>query len=214
MERRFFKQILKGFGLEVVVHGELAPSALYISNHISWADIPVLASILEADFIAKSEVGRWPVIGPLARRFGTILISREKKIRIGDQAEAIRAHLRLGRSAILFPEGTTSDGTGILDFRTSLFAAADAARSVQPVVIRYLDPAGTALTPARQREIAWIDDDALVGGAAKVAQAKTRALVQFLTPLDPRAFRDRKVFAEAARSAMAEAYAAAPNRPR
>lgn len=214
MERRFFRQIARGFGIEIAVEGQPATSALYVSNHISWADIPILASLLDADFIAKSEVGRWPIIGPLARRFGTILIERDKKIRIGDQADAIHAHLRAGRSAILFPEGTTSDGTAILPFRTSLFAAANSANTVQPVVIRYLDPAGTPLTPARQREIAWIDDDALVGGAAKVARARTRALVQFLPPLDPRAFKDRKAFAEAARLAMAAAYAAAPNLPR
>ena len=106
----------------------------------------------------------------------------------------------------------TSDGSGILPFRTSLFAAADAAIAVQPVILAYLARDGTALTPQRQREVAWIGDDDLVSGAARLARQKTLARAMFLPP-SPKE-NDRKTLAARVRQQMLEAYAAATNRSR
>jgi 1-acyl-sn-glycerol-3-phosphate acyltransferase len=214
MERRFFGRIVRGFGLEVIVEGEPLKPAMFVTNHISWADIPVLAAALDADFVAKSDIQRWPVIGPLARRYGPVFIAREHRSGSHSQAHLIRARLRAGRSVILCPEGTTSDGTSILPFRTSLFAAADAADVVQPVVIRYLAIDGSALSPERQRAVAWIGDDELVTGAARVSRERTLVRLTFLEPLRASCFHDRKSLAEAARTGMLEAYAAAPKRPK
>jgi lyso-ornithine lipid O-acyltransferase len=212
LERTFFGKIVVSFGLDVRVMGVPAPSSLIVLNHISWVEIAVLASLLDADFVAKSEVGRWPFIGPLARRFGVILVAREKKIGSDEQAGAIRARLENGRSVILFPEGTTSDGVGVRPFRTSLFAAADTTQSVQPAVVRYLRMDGGPLSSRRRREVAWIDDDNLLEGAIRVAREHTRLEIEFLKPLESGAFDDRKALAEASRSAIVEAYsqAAAP----
>lgn len=214
MERRFFDRITRGFGLEVIVEGEPLKPAMFVTNHISWADIPVLAAALDADFVAKSDIERWPVIGPLARRYGPIFIAREHRSGSHSQAHLIRARLHAGRSVILCPEGTTSDGTSILPFRTSLFAAADAVDVVQPVVIRYLATDGSALSPERQRAVAWIDDDELVTGAARVSRERTLVRLTFLEPLRASCFSDRKSLAEAVRTSMLGAYAAAPKRPR
>lgn len=214
LEHGFFDSIVRDFGLDVDIHGQALPGALIVTNHISWAEIAALAARVDADFVAKAEVGRWPVVGPLARRFGVILVARERRTQSGDQADSIRARLEAGRSVILFPEGTTSDGTGVLPFRTSLFAAAEGAHAVQPAVIRYTYPDGTPLSPLRQREVAWIGDDDLLGGAIRVARERTRLEIIFLDPIDPRQFPDRKALADAARSAIVSAYAAAPNRPR
>lgn len=213
MEHRFFSMIARGFGLAVEVEGTLLKPAMYIVNHISWADIPVLASILDADFVAKSDIERWPFIGRLARRYGPVFIARERRSGSQTQAESIRARLDAGRSVILCPEGTTSDGTTILPFRTSLFAAADATDIIQPVVIRYLAKDGSALSPERQREVAWIDEDELLAGAARMAREQTLVRLTFLEPLRTNRFADRKSLADAARAAMLAAYAAAPKRP-
>lgn len=202
MERRFFTRIVRGFGLEVVVEGTPLTSAMFIANHISWADIPVVASVLDADFVAKSDIESWPVIGRLARRYDPVFIARERRSGSHTQADAIRARLDAGRSVILCPEGTTSDGTTILPFRTSLFAAADAAEIIQPVVIRYLAKDGSALSPERQRAVAWIDDDELLAGAARVAREHTLVRLAFLEPLRARDFPDRKALATAIRAAM------------
>jgi lyso-ornithine lipid O-acyltransferase len=210
----FFNEIVKCFGVRIDVKGQISvePGTLFIMNHISWADIPVMMSILDADFVAKSDMLGWPVIGSLARRLNPVFVARTKAHRSQDQADSVRERLRAGRSVILCPEGTTSDGHGILPFRTSLFAAADAARAIQPLVLHYLQADGQALSPMRQREVAWIDDDELLSGAARVAREATLARVHFLPFVA--SLRGRKQLAEDVRSKMADAYAAAPNLPR
>lgn len=213
MERRFFSRIVRGFGLEITVEGTPMKPTMFIVNHISWADIPVLASVLDADFVAKSDIESWPVLGKLARRYDPVFVARERRSGSHTQADDIRARLDAGRSVILCPEGTTSDGTTILPFRTSLFAAADAVDTIQPVVIRYLDMDGSALSPERQRAVAWIDDDELLAGAARVAREQTLVHLTFLEPLRASHFPDRKSLAEAARAVMLAVYATAPKRP-
>lgn len=213
-EQAFFAQIARGFGISISQHGTPSRQAgtLFIMNHISWADVPVMMAILDADFVAKSEMRDWPIIGWLARRFNPVFVARNDQRGSHDQVDAIRARLNAGRSVILCAEGTTSDGTSILPFRTSLFAAADAARIVQPVIIAYLTPVGDVLSPYRQREVAWIDDDDLLSGASRFAKQKTLARVAFLPPVESDG--NRKALAETVRQRMVEAYAAAPNRPR
>ncbi len=213
-ERAFFGKIAKGFGISISQQGApfSPPPTLYIMNHISWADIPVMMAIIDADFVAKSDVMDWPVMGRLAKRFAPVFVARSEISRSNQQVEAIRARLREGRSVILCAEGTTSDGASILPFRTSLFAAADAASAVQPVVLRYLALDGTMLSPKRQRQIAWIGEDDLLSGAMRVAQEATLAQAIFLPSVAVDG--DRKKLAVNVRQAMLEAYAAAPNRPR
>jgi lyso-ornithine lipid O-acyltransferase len=212
--RAFFSELVNSFGLSIEVEGQTSaePGTLFIMNHISWTDIPVLMSILDADFVAKSDMLGWPVIGILARRLNPVFVARNQTHRSKDQAAAIRERLRAGRSVILCPEGTTSDGESILPFRTSLFAAADSARAIQPLVLRYLQADGQKLSPTRQREVAWIDDDELLSGAARVAREVTLAHLQFLPFVG--CLRGRKQLAKDVRLKMLDAYAAAPNRPR
>lgn len=210
-ERAFFQTINAGFGLSVEWHGSISPQpgTLFVMNHISWADIPVMLSMLDADFVARADLRDWPVIGRLAQRLGPVFVDRQWKGGTQGQVEAIRERLTSGRSVILCAEGTTSDGCGILPFRTSLFAAADAAIAVQPVILAYLAPDGTALTPQRQREVAWIGDDDLVSGAARLARQTTLARAVFLPPTPMES--DRKALAAYVRQQMREAYAAATN---
>ncbi len=212
-EQAFFASLSRGFGISSSQHGapSTAPGTLFVMNHISWADIPVIMAILDADFVAKADMLEWPVMGALARRFDPVFVARTEKYRSHTQADAIRTRLHSGRSVILCPEGTTSDGTGILPFRTSLFAAADAAAAVQPIILRYFESDSAALSPDRQRAVAWIGDDDLLSGAARFATSETLARVDFLPPVA--AMGGRKVFAENIRQQMLAAYAAAPNRP-
>lgn len=211
IERAAYRRLARGLGISVQVQGTRAEGAvLHACNHISWADIPVLGGTLDAAFVAKAQVARWPVIGALARRTPTLFIDREHRSGSGAQADALRACLQGGRGVLLFPEGTTSDGSSVLPFRSSLFAAADAAHCVQPVALSYLAADGGALTPERLRQVAWIGDDGLMDALRGVARAPLGVLVQFLTPLP--ASMPRKALAAACRDAIAQAHAAAPNR--
>lgn len=208
LERRFFERLRGGFGLAMEVHGEPAPreGTLFVANHISWADIIVLGSLLDAHFVSRADVADWPLIGKLARRLGPVFVDRQRRHSVSGQADAIRERLRADEAVILFPEGTTSDGRGLLPFRTSLFAAADAARLIQPVSLTYAASDGSVLSPDRLAEIAWIGDESLLANAAALAGASSLAVVRLLPPIDPRAFPDRKALADHARAVIAAAY--------
>ncbi len=132
------RRLLRILALRIEVHGEPpAPPALVVANHVSWLDINVLGCLLPTVFLSKAEVRRWPLIGWLAMRAGTLFIRRGS----GQSAqirEAIAEHLRHGGMLTLFPEGTTSDGRSVRPFFSRLFAAAIEARTpVAPVALRY-----------------------------------------------------------------------------
>lgn len=213
IEVRFFRRLLHSLGIQPSIGGA-APAGsgtLYVCNHISWADIPVLAHVLDAAFVARADAGNWPILGRLMQRHGVILVDRTRKGRSAEQVEAIRSRLSAGQSVIVFPEGTTSAGEDILLFRSSLLQAADAASAVQPVVLRYLLPDGRALPPERQRAVAWIGDDGLLDGVRGVMKSPVRAHLEFLQPMAPY---DRKRLAADLWDAMSACYAALPNRSR
>ncbi len=96
-----------------------APQTLYVGNHVSHFDIPLLGSLLEARFIAKDDMERWPGmrwIGALGR---TLFISRNRSDAARVAAQITDA-LRSGEALVLFAEGTTSSGASVAPFKSSL----------------------------------------------------------------------------------------------
>ena len=121
-----------------------SPPFLLAANHLSYVDVFVLASRLPVRFVAKVEVRRWPVLGPISRGFGTIFINRSDRRDIPRVLAEIEQALGRGEGIILFPEGTSSSGESILPFRSPLLALP--ARLGQPVhaaALRY-DPPSVA----------------------------------------------------------------------
>lgn len=149
--------------------------ALVVCNHVSYMDISVLGATIPGHFVAKREVSTWPLFGFLAKLSDSVFIERERR-RTGDARGDMERRLDDGGRLILFPEGTSSDGSHVLPFRSSLFSvaayrrrgrepAADPGRRadtelvrVQPVSIAYtrLDgvPMGRGLRPL----VAWYGD--------------------------------------------------------
>lgn len=125
-------------GLRITVSGPRPrPPALLVSNHVSWLDIVVLGGLTHTDFLSKHEVRRWPVLGWLAARSGTLFIRRGNN-EAGAVSEQIGNRLRDQGILTLFPEGTTTDGREVRPFFSRLFAAAiDTGTAVSPVALRY-----------------------------------------------------------------------------
>ena len=214
IERLAYAAFARSFGLQVETIGKPPPpGTLIVANQISWADIPVFGAVADADFVAQSDIAGWPGIGALARRAQTLFVERTRRTASADQASAIARRLEDGRSVLLFAEGTTSTGSGVLPFRSSLFAAAQAAKRIQPATIAYLSPEGRPLDPERLREIAWTGGDRLLPSAILLARQPALAQIHWLEPIDKRDFPDRKRLAKAAHDAVATTYAAA-NRSR
>ncbi len=137
-------------GLEVRVRGRVSPgAAMIVANHLSYLDVLAIGSTLSCRFVSKAEVVRWPLIGRMLVAAGTILVDRERRLDVGRVAGGVRDAIVEGGTVVLFPEGTTSDGSGVLPFRSSLMEPAVATRCpVVPVGIRYELPAGGNVSEA------------------------------------------------------------------
>ncbi|MFN6955780.1 MAG: lysophospholipid acyltransferase family protein [Acetobacteraceae bacterium] len=204
--RQYHAVLCRLIGLKVQVVGtpSRGPSVLFVSNHSSWLDILVLGSVLEAAFVSKAEVGQWPVVGLVARLGRTVFVSR-KRSGTGKEAEEIQERLAAGDSIILFPEGTSNDGTRVLPFRSSFLAVASAAREVQPVSLVY-DRLGGLPACRRDRPLfAWYGDMDIATHFWRIARRSgARATVLLHQPADPAAFPDRKALTAAASEVVAE----------
>jgi 1-acyl-sn-glycerol-3-phosphate acyltransferase len=164
-KERFAKTYWRGvaaiLGVKLTVQGELTASrpAVFIANHCSWIDVVALGSILPGCFVAKAEIARWPLISWIARLGRTVFVSRARKT-LGQERDSLQGRLTVGDNIILFPEGTTSDGTRILPFQSSFLAIAEA--PVKPVIqLVTIVYDGLDGLPVRRRDrpvISWYGD--------------------------------------------------------
>jgi 1-acyl-sn-glycerol-3-phosphate acyltransferase len=204
--RTYHSGLCRVIGLKVQVIGQpsAAPSVLYVSNHSSWLDILVLGAVLQASFVSKAEVGEWPIAGTIARLGRTIFVSR-KRNGTGKEAKEIQERLAGGDSIILFPEGTSNDGTRVLPFRSSFLAVAQDAKQLQPVSLVY-DRLGGLPACRRDRPFfAWYGDMDLATHFWRIARRSgARATVLLHEPADPSAFADRKALTAAVSDVVAD----------
>jgi 1-acyl-sn-glycerol-3-phosphate acyltransferase len=157
-------------GIRVTVIG--APTAerplLLLSNHNSWLDIPILASVAPVSFIAKREVASWPVVGFLARTQRSVFVDRTRRHATGAHANEVANRLSQGDIIVLFAEGTSSDGNKVLPFRSALVGAAQMAigdggvATVQPVAIAYQKMLGLPLGRQHRPLVAWYGGTSLM----------------------------------------------------
>jgi len=194
---------LMGMGIRVVGDRRDAARTLYLANHCSWLDIIVLGGTLDAAFVSKAEVGRWPLIGTVARLGRTVFVSRARG-RTGNEAREMRDRLAAGDSLVLFPEGTSSDGTRVLPFRSSFLAVAEAAAVIRPVSVVY-DRLGGLPAGRRDRPLfAWYGDMGIGPHAWRLCRhAGLRATILLHQPLAPGAIPNRKALSAAAEATVA-----------
>ena len=122
-------RVLRVFVSQVSVAGPRPVAGVLISNHLSYLDIIVLSSIRPCVFVAKRDVARWPLFGWLAHAAGTIFVDRERRFSSPKVVNAIRDAIAGGSVVVLFPEGTSSDGSTVLPFKSALLESAVQFRS-------------------------------------------------------------------------------------
>jgi lyso-ornithine lipid O-acyltransferase len=140
---------------------------LILANHVSWLDICVITALSPVVFVAKSEVATWPIFGQLAKLQRTIFIDRQRRQTTGAAAQEIGDRLLGGDAVVLFAEGTSSDGTRILPFRSALVGAVHhalgdsthhTAINVQPMSLAYVGFGGLPVGRALRDHVAWYGD--------------------------------------------------------
>jgi 1-acyl-sn-glycerol-3-phosphate acyltransferase len=176
----------------------LPGNLLIVANHISWLDIFVLNSLQPARFVAKAQLRRWPVIGRVIVGVGTLFVERERRHDTHSVNRRAAEVLARGDVLAIFPEGTTSDGRDVLPFHGSLLQPiVDAAGHVQPIAIRYRDPAGAhSDAPAYVGETSFLDSFWRTTGAAALV------VEVHLAPPLAAAARHRRELARAAEAAI------------
>jgi 1-acyl-sn-glycerol-3-phosphate acyltransferase len=193
---------LIGMHVRVVGHlprGEAGRPVIYVSNHCSWLDVLVLGGRLPGCFVSKDDVDRWPVINSIARLGRTVFVSRNRGATVRER-DSMRARLDAGDNLILFPEGTSSDGSRVLPFRSSFFAVAEGDHPplIQPVSVVYDRLGGLPTGRATRPLFAWYGDMNLASHFWRLAQHRgMRATVLLHTPIDPAHFANRKALAHA-----------------
>lgn len=131
--------VVRSFGLKVKRFGTPLPGpVLFVANHISWLDITVLHSQRWMCFVAKAEIERWPVIGPMAKRVGTIYHHRGDNSSLHGVMHQMLTRLQEGDAIGVFPEGRTLGGKEIGVFHARIFQPAILAeKPAQPVALKY-----------------------------------------------------------------------------
>ena len=199
-------RVLRCMGIETHVEGEPPARGLVVSNHLSYLDILIISAVMPCFFVSKIEVDNWPYFGWAARTGGTIFLNRASMASAKSAAEQIAERLKLPVPVLLFPEGTSTDGTQVLRFHARLMQPATSAGAlITAAAVRYKIAGGV-----QERELCWYGGDVFMPHLWKVLGVKGfSAQLHFGAP---RVYADPRAAAEETRAevvAMREAGALA-----
>ena len=188
--QRTCRGILNGVGIHYRVEGTPPTHGLVVCNHLSYLDILILSAAMPCFFVAKMEIGGWPFFGKSARVGGTIFIDRSSLASAMSVAEQMSERLKLPIPVLLFPEGTSTDGSQVLRFHSRLIdPATTAGVPITAAAVRYVIEDGTP-----ERELCWFGDESFATHLVKVlGVAGFSAKVRFG---QPRIYTDRRVAAD------------------
>jgi 1-acyl-sn-glycerol-3-phosphate acyltransferase len=180
--------ILNAFGVDYRVEGRPPTHGLVVSNHLGYIDILVLAAAMPCFFVAKMEIGGWPFFGKATRSNGTIFVDRGSLASAKSVAEQMTERLKLPIQVpvLLFPEGTSTDGSQVIRFHSRLIdPATSIGAPITTAAIRYMIDGG-----GEERDLCWYGDESFATNLWKVlGTAGFSAQVRFG---EPRVYTDRR----------------------
>jgi 1-acyl-sn-glycerol-3-phosphate acyltransferase len=184
--------MLKSLGIEYTVEGVPPTHGLVVSNHLSYIDILIFSAAMPCFFVAKMEIVGWPFFGKAARSGGTIFVDRSSLASALTVAEQMTERLKLPIPipVLLFPEGTSTDGSQVIRFHSRLIdPATSLGVPITTACVRYVLHDGM-----EERELCWYGDETFVNHLWKVLGVTGYvAEVQFG---EPRVYTDRRVAAD------------------
>ncbi|OAM31081.1 acyl-phosphate glycerol 3-phosphate acyltransferase [Eikenella longinqua] len=184
--RRWSRQCMRIFGIRLTVHGSerffAEGGQFMVGNHVSWLDIFLINSVQAVRFVAKQEVRDWPVIGWLVARVDTVFIKRGSRQSSQQVMEVLLQILAEKDYAVVFPEGTSTDGTGIKPFKSGLFDTAVVGnQAVWPVLSYYPNADGSP-----NINMAYYGEMSLWQSFCRILpQRGSEAVLYFLEPIAP-----------------------------
>lgn len=117
-------------------------NTVFMPNHLSNLDAPVLFHALPSDFkaLVKKELFKVPFLGTTMRLAGMIAVDRSDREQAKDAVSRAVAALKGGQSFLIFPEGTRSRTGDMGEFKKGAFIAAlEAGSRIVPVAVKGTD---------------------------------------------------------------------------
>lgn len=183
-------------GLKLRIVGTPISQGVLAANHSSWLDILALRAVRLIYFVSKAEVANWPGVGFITRVTGTIFIERRRS-QAKQQEAMLRERIQQDELLCIFPEGTSTDGQRVLEFKTSLFSALfqdgqGTDIQAQPVTLRYHPDAEQGLP---NNFYGWWGDMGFEAHIWDVVTRSKKGLVEaiFHPPVTASDFADRKL---------------------
>jgi 1-acyl-sn-glycerol-3-phosphate acyltransferase len=188
------RMVLGALGIHGEVIGQPPSEGLVVSNHLSYLDILIIASAMPCFFVAKMEIGRWPFFGEAAHSNGTIFLDRSSLASATSVADQMVERLKLPIPVLLFPEGTSTDGSEVLPFHSRLIdPATSTGRPITAAAVSYFIDGGV-----EERELCWFGDTEFLPHLIKALDTPGfSAMVQFG---EPQIYPDRRTAAHATRA--------------
>ncbi len=186
--------VVKIVGLNVKVEGKIPASnqaSLWVANHASWLDIPVVGS-MGSGFLSKAEVRKWPVIGWLGEKGGTVYIQRGGKNASQIASQQIANKIHAGDNILVFPEGTITTAGDVRRFHARIFAPAlDHHLAVQPIAVQYLNDNGEP-----HSSVLWDDQSFMSSLLGILGETSIHVIITFLPLISADECSERKQLAE------------------
>jgi len=161
---RFCARALREMSIEIDVAGAFPGRGALISNHLSYLDIVVYAALHPCVFVSKEEIRSWPVVGWMTTMAGTVYVARGHGGSAMRARKGMQAALDAGLPVVFFPEGTTSNGSGLLRFHSGLLGQVMAGNA--PVTAAFLK---YSLGVGNEPDVTVADDVCYWGDGSMVA---------------------------------------------
>lgn len=184
---------------------------LIISNHMSYLDILAYSAVRPAVYVSSVEMEQTPVLGFLAKIGGTYFVERRNTRNIKAELDGLSGLIKDGFDVVLFPEGTSTDGSKILPFRSSFIAGAtETGVDVQPACIRYVTIDGEAFSDKNRDLVCWYGDMSFAPHFLKfLGVYRTEITTTYLPALSSVVF-DRKYITKKAHELISDTYFCRP----
>ena len=113
-------------------------NVMFVSNHLSYLDILIIAAQKPTLFITSIEVKHTFFLGLMSTLGGSLFVERRSVSGVRKDINKIAGLLADGFNICFFPEATSTNGSEVLPFKSSFFEAAKKAEiTIIPLCIRY-----------------------------------------------------------------------------
>ncbi|MCM8792105.1 MAG: 1-acyl-sn-glycerol-3-phosphate acyltransferase [Candidatus Omnitrophica bacterium] len=183
-----------------------------ISNHVSYVDGLVLASIFPLIFVSKLSVKFWPIFGQMAQWGGTVFVDRQNKRNAIHSLKKMTEILKNGTNLLFFPEGTSTDGTKIIEFQSIFFQVPfEINATIIPITIQYLKINDQELSLLNRDKVLWYGQKKIFWhflSLLRLKKIKVKVIVHPKIKADRYIFKDRKELSRYCREIISKSFSA------